>query len=174
MDNIGSLKKLSLYDTVSYAGYEWYVIGIDNNTATLLAKNSDFGMSVFDNKPNDYIASKIREYLNTKILSDLFSNGTNLIPTKLNDVGSIDKIWLLSVDEVEKLPINIKRFSHWYWLRSSDGDSSYAASVYHNGDFYAIGLCVPSVSGSVRPVVKVHISNPAVIERKAFYEVQFI
>ena len=159
MDNIGSLKKLSLYDTVSYAGYEWYVIGIDNDMTTLLAKNNNFGMSAFDDESNDYMTSKVREYLNIVVLPGLLNNGASLIPSKLDNASSIDKVWLLSVDEAEKLPINIKRFSRWYWLRSSDGDSCYTASVYHNGDFYAIGLCVPDISGSVRPVVKVYVSN---------------
>ena len=105
---------IKLYDIVKCGNYKWYVIGIDSDIITLLAKNFDFGRSMFDDKSDEpnYKTSIIRNCLKTTILSDLINFGVEPISTRLNDVGCTDKVWLLSVDEAYKVPQNIRKFGY--------------------------------------------------------------
>ena len=149
---------IKLYDVVSCADWEWYVIDIDGDIVTLLAKDADFGEHNFDNESNSYESSKIREYLKKEILPYL--DIANPIPTRLDDVEVTDKVWLLSVKEAEKLPLKIREFDDdWYWLRSP-GDYSYiAATVYDDGSVDSYGGHVNNDSGGVRPAMRVHIED---------------
>jgi hypothetical protein len=60
---------ISLYDVITYAGYKWFVIEIDNDKVTLRAKNDDFGHRCFDENFFGYEDSAIRKYLNTIVLN---------------------------------------------------------------------------------------------------------
>ena len=76
---------INLYDVVNYAGFDWYVIGIDSNVrsfgggaidkvVTLLAKNADFGISPFAKDSNNYDKSYAMGYLGTTVYSKLKQN----------------------------------------------------------------------------------------------------
>lgn len=152
--------KLNLYNVVTYAGFEWYIIGIDGDAATLLAKDDDFGVYEFDEESNDYESSSIRLYLNSSVLNKLIDNEANLLETCLTDCNSIkEQVYLLSIEEAEKLPELVKKFSRSWWLRSPGDGSDFAAFVNFVGDINSYGYHVFNDFGSVRPVIKVKISD---------------
>ena len=82
--------------------------------------------------------------------------------------NTIDKVFLLSIDEVNKyFKSDIDRevylsdgTSVWWWLRSPGDGSRNAASVGGIGSVYEFGDRVSSVFGAVRPALWVDISNP--------------
>lgn len=148
---------IKLYDVVRCAGYEWYVIDIEGDIVTLLAKNRDFGSCRFDKKSIDYETSEIRKYLNSNILPKL--RNVNPIPTDLPDEECMDKVWLLSKREADILPKKIRRFVGWWWLRSYGRLSNFAAGVFNDGDIDSEGSIVTYDPGSVRPAMRVHIDD---------------
>lgn len=153
------MKDVKLYDIVSYAGHEWFVIRIDGERISLLAKNNDFGVSIFDKETNDYRTSEIRRYLNTSVLNRLTENGAEILETNIPDFGLKDKVWLLSEDETEKLPQEIRKFSNWWWLRSPGRYNYNAASVGGAGGVTTNGYYVYSDSVSVRPAITVKVND---------------
>ncbi len=172
---------LKLYDIIKYAEFDWYIIGIDNETVTLLMKDSNYKYIQFDEKSNNYSNSKIRNFL-INAANHLERRGATPIPTNLPDVGVTDKLWLLSKEEAEKLPERIRELRSKYrrlsyWLRSP-GDSEHEACAVNeyghiqgwwNVDevlFYEYrgdeekGLGKRDVGfGRVRPAMKVNISE---------------
>lgn len=156
-------RDIKLYDVVNYAGHDWYVIGLDGNIATLLVRGSDFWAEIFDRHSNDYKTSRIRQYLRDEILPDLIRNGANPIPTRLSRCKTEDKLFLLSIEEAEALPKNIRRFFENWWLRSSGNEGDYAAYV----DIYS-GIHSPAITDNygritndyaVRPAMRVRLED---------------
>lgn len=156
---MGIMKEIKLYDVVPYAGHEWFVIRIDGERISLLAKNNDFGVSIFDKETNDYRTSEIRRYLNTSVLNRLTENGAEILETNIPEFGLKDKVWLLSTDEAEQLPPEVRNLGKWWWLSSSGYISNYAAYVSWVGGVYTIGYKVNSNSGTVRPAITVKVNN---------------
>ena len=148
---------VKIYDVVRCAGYEWYVINKQGDIVTLLAKNADFGKCEFDQKSSYYKTSEIRDFLGYSTLPRVKS--ANPIPTRLIDVGVTDKVWLLSVDEAEDLPEEIREFHTWYWLRSRGYDDSRAANVDLDGGVNDFGNYVYNGLDAVRPAMRVHIED---------------
>lgn len=152
---------IKLYDTVRCAGYDWYVIGIEDDVVTLLLKYCDLSDCKFDPASNDYKTSEIRKHLRYKVLPELQS--ANPIPTRLNDVGCTDKVWLLSVDEAKKLPQEIRNFDDWWWwLRSpgwSDRNGSECNAANVHGDVVDTFGSNVNYRNFVRPVMKVRTED---------------
>lgn len=149
---------IQMYDVVRCAGYEWFVIEIDGDKVTLLAKNNDFRKKRFDKKSNDYKTSEIREHLKNRVLPKLQS--ANPISTRLYDVDCTDKVWLLSGDEAEDLPRKIRDFDRkFWWLRSPGGHATTAMDVNPDGSINNYGHGVISSGIALRPVIKVHIED---------------
>lgn len=152
------MKEIKLYDVVSYAGHEWFVIEIDNDKVTLLAKNDDFGRLRFDGKSSDYQDSEIRKHINSVLVNILTKNGAELETASLQ--GLDDKVFLLSKEEAKELPTKIRLLpNRWYWLRSPGCNSDYAAYIDYNGSVRACGNCVYSDSGSIRPAIIIKTDN---------------
>lgn len=139
---------IKLYETVKYAGYEWFVIQINGDIATLLS--SEF----FEiNNPNirrrgeawddyerrkssfSYKDSFVRQYLLDKILPELESKGAKLIPTTLSDVGCTDKVWLLSKKEGLGVNSILRDNVESLTLTLSNRDSDY---TYDTERFYIV------------------------------------
>lgn len=60
---------------------------------------------------------------------------------------------LLSVEEVELVPEDLRSYSTWWWLRSPGCDSEHAASVYRNVPVNDFGHGVNHGRGAVRPAL---------------------
>ena len=147
---------ISLYDVVTYAGYKWFVIKMDLDKVTLLAKNDDFGRLRFDRESSDYQNSEIRKHINSVLANILTKNGAELETVSLQ--GLDDKIFLLSKEEAEELHTNIRKFSDWWWLRSGRYDSNCALYVNGDGYVYARGGYV-DYPGSIRPAIIIKTDN---------------
>lgn len=149
---------ISLYDVVTYAGFEWFVIKMDQDKVTLLAKNDDFGRLRFDRETSDYKNSEIRKHINSVLVNILTKNGAELETASLQ--GLDDKVFLLSKEEAEELPTNIRKFSDWWWLRTPGNLNIDAASVNIVGSVNFRGRDVLNDSGTVRPAITVKVNNP--------------
>lgn len=153
------MKEIKLYDVVSYAEHEWFVIRIDGERISLLAKNNDFGVSIFDKETNDYRTSEIRRYLNTSVLNRLTENGAEILETNIPEFGLKDKVWLLSEDEAEQLPPEVRNLGRWWWLRSPGNLNIDTASVNIVGSVNSRGRDVLNDSGSIRPAITVKAND---------------
>ena len=119
-------------DTVTFAGYEWYIIGTDEEadggvTApdgcyTLFAKNSDFGTSDYRGT-KDYATSNLAKAME-EIASKLPSaDKENIVPC--DSVGASGTpasdvlLWPLSEGEVWQVNETMRKFDVAYWLRNS-------------------------------------------------------
>lgn len=65
----------------------------------------------------------------------------------------IKNITLLSRDEAEKLPQDIRKFSTWWWLRSVGVDFNSAAYVFDTGIVNYLGYDVNNTDPGVRPAL---------------------
>ena len=150
---------IKLYDVVKCADCDWYVIDKQGDIVTLLAAYTDYsiGQRRFDGKSNEYKTSEIREYLKNRVLPKLQS--ANPIPTRLNDVGCIDKVWLLSVDEAEDLPLKISKCDYHWWLRSPGFRNKDAAYVGSSGGVNAKGSFINIDFNGIRPAIRVRIED---------------
>ena len=63
---------------------------------------------------------------------------------------------LLSTDEARVLPLRLRSYNNWWWLRSpSIGFINYAALVYGAGSVSRYGNLVHDGDGAVRPALKI-------------------
>lgn len=66
---------------------------------------------------------------------------------------NIDGATLLSVKEAEKLPIRLRKYGKWWWLRSPGRISIAASIVYDYGVIGCVGGHVDYIFGYVRPAL---------------------
>ena len=113
---------------VTFNGYNWYIIA-DNSTAvnagtvTLLAAES-LGTSVFHGSSNVYSTSTIKDVLDNMTASGgSFAGVASAINTvkvkgSESDAKVDAKLYLLSKDEADNVPLNVRKFSTNWWLCS--------------------------------------------------------
>jgi len=65
---------------------------------------------------------------------------------------------LLSAEEAEKLPSELRRYARWWWLRSPGKFFNSAASVHSDGFISLYGNTV-NVSNAIRPVLQINIKS---------------
>ena len=149
---------------VKFNNYNWYIIA-DNSTAvdagrvTLLAADTSFGKSKFHDSSNAYSGSTVKSMLDALTAEDeaIASVKDAIADTKLSDVG-IDgaKLYLLSGDEANRVPINVRKIDESWWLRSPV-NTSRVKSVLDNGE-----ICDDAVVSSesvVRPALQLNLSK---------------
>ena len=154
-----SIKELKKYDTVEYAGHEWYIVSLDSKSAILLLKDDVRARHIFDTGSTEYAKSAIRKYLLQQVLPKLVSKGANPKPARLPDSGVSDKLWLLSVDEAEKIPKGIRKFPDRWWLRTPSYNPGCVADVFSDGDIIYDGFNVPDYKFAVRPAMWVDLEE---------------
>ena len=62
---------------------------------------------------------------------------------------------LLSIEEAEQLPIELRGYGNWWWLRSSGFGSNFDASVCNDGSVYRGGINVNYRIAAVRPALQI-------------------
>lgn len=180
---------------------EWLVLKIENNHVLLLSK---YGLELKPyNKANENVnweTSSLREWLNGYFLNLAFTEAekekilsvqnctlANDLNNNNNDLFTIDKVFLLSVDEAELLLTNIAErkceatyhakdaganvasgeywgdsvgFSKW-WLRSSGRSNNSAAYVSYSGYIDEGGESVSNLWNDciVRPAIWLNLSD---------------
>ena len=110
----------------------------------------------------------LRKWLNGPFVRETFTmeEQTRILATRVENLpnpkyytnagaGSVDKLFILSLDEVEKyLPTDALRAAgSWWWLRSPGSNLLSAAAVYEDGSIYDTGINVNYTDGGVRPAL---------------------
>lgn len=155
---------LSAGDTFKLAGLTWTILDITDKGYMCLADRLEDSMK-FDSESNNWIGSRLREYLNTEFIKkiadeigkeNIISFNRNLLSLDGQDeYGSCeDKVSLLTVDDYRKYRSFIPNADDWWWLAtpwSTKGNAfEYSVVVVtSSGVFNCNGGCY-CVSG-VRP-----------------------
>ena len=146
-------RNLKLYDIVEYAGYRWFVINLDKDSATLLACDNVFGSAIYSEGPNTYGGSEARKYLLSNVWPILKAKKARPMPAILPDSPCKDRLYLLSFEEARKLPVRVRRFDKGWWVRSSVYSDSYASFVSYGG---MVGVAHSSYEPmAMRPAIQV-------------------
>ena len=154
-----------LYEEIKWKGLDWIIIGLDNENIRLLLKDvipRSILEEIIEDKwylagDNDVIMSdNVRppfnfeeSYINTDILPN-FCEHFNII---CNDID------LLTKEEVENLPEEVKKCNDWYWTKTNyESDSKYArvwrvGSTGYLGNDYVFG------GGGLRPAVSLSLES---------------
>lgn len=74
------------------------------------------------------------------------------ITTKTEEL-EITRATLLSTEEIEKLPIELREYSREWWSRSIGANQIYAASVYYDGSVNDEGYNVNYTFNCIRPAL---------------------
>ena len=62
---------------------------------------------------------------------------------------------LLSIEEAGQLPLELRKYNNWWWLRSPGKDYDFAASVNTLGTVLYNGDAISSSSDAVRPALQI-------------------
>ncbi|MBR1676032.1 MAG: hypothetical protein IJ706_01825, partial [Clostridia bacterium] len=150
---------------VTFNGNKWYIIKDESQSATvgtltLLYADASFGKSIFDTSSAVYGESEIKGKLDA--LTD--TNGDfSSIADAINDTDN-GKIYLLSTDEAEAVPLNVRKYysSEAWWLRTQ-GDAGKVTYVYvthatEPGKIVTGGV-TPNYAIGVRPALQLDLSK---------------
>lgn len=159
------------YSVINFKNLDWYVIDIDeiNGTTRLLLKD------VLDE-------ARIKKYVD----DEWYRNGSCVrhtydvrppfnwdnsyiknvvLPNFVKDLGIECEVTLLTKDEVESLPDDIRRCNDWWWTKTNASDETdkyaYAFFVNYYGYVYYYNY-VLSEHASLRPAVSV--ASSALVE----------
>jgi len=160
MDEVANLR-------VNFNGFKWYVIRYDEaqNTCTLFAAEKIGPNSWFDDFSNDYSASDIRKLLDGMTAEGGLFEGAagNIRKTSLSDISPIvddAALFLLSTEEAEAVPVNVRKYGEEYWLRSRpDTVPGGAVHVYGQGTIGNYSGSSVQLPKAVRPALKIDLSK---------------
>lgn len=62
---------------------------------------------------------------------------------------------LLSIGEVKKLPTELRKYDHWWWLQSPGDDQFVTTLVHFDGSICSSGVCVNYSDVMVRPTLRI-------------------
>lgn len=114
----------------------------------------------------------LRRWLNGPFIREVFSleEQTRILATRVENLpspkyytnggaNSVDKLFILSLEEVEKyLPSDaLRKVGAWWWLRSPGCNLLSAASVYEDGSIYDTGININYTDGGVRPAMWIRL-----------------
>ncbi len=151
---------------VTFNEKKWYIIAdnsssVTEGTVTLLAAES-FGKYEFHASSNDYSTSTIKSTLDNMTASEGPFEGVkdNIVDTALTDVSVTGaKLYLLSIDEANNVPENVRKFSCNWWLRSPGDDDNLAAFVDGGSGYVDNHGNIVYLEFGVRPALKLNLSS---------------
>ena len=110
MANVGDYIKFGNYPQTANGDIqpiEWQVLAKEGNKILIISK---YGLDAkrFDDNSNDWASSEIRYWLNDKFYNKAFTEKEkkSINSSNLSDVGTSDKVFLLSKEEAEKYFVN--------------------------------------------------------------------
>ncbi|MCL2020302.1 MAG: DUF6273 domain-containing protein [Oscillospiraceae bacterium] len=162
-------------DIIEFGGYDWQVLDVQDGKALVLSVrvftsqpyHDDGGKITWEN-------SSIREYLNGSFIDDMFTSeeqeriAETSISNKPNQhyeteggIDTVDKVFLLSIDEAEtyfsdnssRIALNADDKASRWWLRSPGYISTYVAVVFDVGIVSVYGDFASHIVGGVRPAL---------------------
>ena len=175
---------------------EWEVLDKKDNQILVISKKALDAQEYWDSFENtDWEASEMRKWLNESFFQNAFSQyHQSLImdtavtadqnPDYQTDTGAgtTDKIYLLSMDEVQRYfpdiesricqptvytkvkGIAIQNLNTWWWLRTSGKDRKHMVIVYFDGEMKSDGFRVYVKDGGVRPAMWINLSDISEVE----------
>lgn len=157
-----------LYEEIKWKGLDWIIIGLDNENIRLLLKDvipRNILEEIIEDKwylasDNDVIMSDNvkppfnfeESYINTDILPEFLFN------LDIEDRQGIADIDLLTKEEVENLPEEVKKCNDWYWTKTNyESDSKYALVWNVGSTGYLSDVYVTNTGRGLRPAVSLTI-----------------
>lgn len=134
---------LSVGNTFKLAGLTWKILDITDKGYMCLADRMENSMR-FDNESNNWIGSRLREYLNTEFIKkiadeigeeNIVSFNRNLLSLDGQDEygNRKDTVSLLTVDDYRKYRRFIPNTDDWWWLATpwstERNDCEYSVAV---------------------------------------------
>lgn len=149
-------------EEITFKTLEWNVVKDNGDTIELLAKNVLSADLIKAYSDDDFMinGSDVRHTDTIRPISweDSYIYKT-ILPNFKEDLGIEGVVTLLSREEFDALPEELKKCNDWYWTRTprengeSVSGSTPFAYVYGDGDSYS-GLASPSGLG-VRPLLSI-------------------
>jgi len=167
-------------ETLVFGTYEgtpihWRVLDMKGKERLLLAEDILTRLPYNKNYVSIYWQKcSLRKWLNQQFYKEAFSFGeqTQILNTRLenlpnrdhsvgNGPDTVDKIFLLSLEELEHyIPLPADRIrTDWWWLRSIGSNDLSACSVYTDGSVYTYGINIHFNDGGVRPAMWIRLRN---------------
>ena len=161
--------------TVSFGGYEnqpieWQVLKVKDNKALLLSKHILFRTAYNKNGSGTWKTSSLRQYLNGEFYENCFteSEKNDIISSniKVNSGDTKDRIYLLSVDEVnkyfknvqERIAVGLDGCDVW-WLRCRGSTNGYDVKfVDEDGHVHDYGIFANN-DGGVRVALQCNLQS---------------
>ena len=154
-------------DEVKWCNFDWIVIKTgtklqnitidlpgfmvtEENTVTLMLKNTIQNMTYSDNNSNDYKESNVKKYLENEFINKL--DKSKLIEMRTNydeDKFVTTKVRIPTIRDIEALPMSIRNCGSSYWTMTS----SYANVFFVNSSGYPGYGNVNSTTRGLRPVI---------------------
>jgi hypothetical protein len=134
--------RTSVGSTGEFAGIEWQVLSVQDSRILVIAKEIIKKMSFNSRRnSNNWADSEIREWLNGEFLKQFDEEQLERISDTFNeDVGTTDKIFLLSIDEAilyfnddDSRVAGYQGMIGWWWLRSPGAAYSYVVAAVNGG-----------------------------------------
>ena len=159
-------KPITVGQTIQFGNYDWKVLDVQNDKALIITEYV-IEYRPYHNELKDITWENctLRSYLNGTFYNKFSSNDKNRILDTRNSNpdnakygtsggnDTVDKIFLLSIDEANKYSISIPQYvltDIVYWLRSPGDVSDGAAGIYSAGIVNYEGYFVNG-NGGVRP-----------------------
>lgn len=127
------------YDEIQFKGLDWYVIDIDGDNVKLLAKEVLTEDQIKKYADDDFMISGNEVRHSDCIRLDDMEKSyiiTTILPNFIKDLGIEAKATLLTKEEVEELPDEIRQCNDWYWTKSRYG---YYSGYCHAWVVYSYG-----------------------------------
>ena len=166
---------------IHFGGYDWLILDVTNGMALVLSDKIIEGKPYHSNQTDSITWGdcSLRQYLNEDFFDETFSSeekeaiAESTIPNRIQTtdlksegLDTIDRVFLLSIDEVQKyFPENSSRIAQYadtgvrdmWWLRSPGGSLREAAGVGNNGSIF--GTFSAFLTSGVRPAMWLIIEN---------------
>ncbi|MCL1995008.1 MAG: DUF6273 domain-containing protein [Defluviitaleaceae bacterium] len=137
--------------TINFCDYEWYVLEEQGNKMLLLVKDIITKKTYHEKyEGTSWEKCTLRKWLNSDFYQTLEKCHANILETE-TELDVMDKIFLLSVEEVEQY--DIPPAEGWWWLRSPDNFGTGVADVGGEGGILIYGSGVYNAFGGVRPAM---------------------
>ena len=157
---------------VQFNGIGWYIIKDESlaenaGTITLLVQEKLGDTMSFDKNVNTYSDSAVKQYLDrlTDTAGDFAGVSEEIVSVEVKgsdtDTAVNAKLWLLSTDEADKLPVNVRKSTWNWWLRSTGGISQNGTMLAADVNNYTGAVSTQNIKSSfnVRPALKLDLSK---------------
>jgi hypothetical protein len=168
-------------ESYSFGDYSWRMLATSDGRALIITEDI-IEVRRFDEESNDWGSSEIRRYLNDDFYNQFSPDEQQLIcDTNLADVGTSDKVFLLSVDEVQAFftspedcyaayrgieptdsdgkPLYPNDMERWWWLRTPGASGIGVSLAGSEGCIWPDENNVSRIYYGIRPVLLIQTAS---------------